>query len=355
MVVVLFLAGNLLYRLRDVVMLMAVGGFIALMLNPLVLALQRWKIHRRGAAVAVVTLWAVLVFVGLGAAFGYPLVNGITHFANSLPGYIAKAEHGKGWIGHLVRHYHIESWVQRNSPKLISFAEGLSKPALSLGKGAAAVIVAIGTTFVFVVLLLLEAPKMRTWLLSVMSPKRAERYSRVGGEISQSVAGYVVGDLLTSVVAGVVVFITLAALSVPYPFLWALWVAIVDFLPTIGGALAGIPTVLFALGHSFTAGLVTAIVFLAYTQFENHVLNPMVMSRTVKVNPLLVMVSVLVGADIGNWVGGLFGGFVAALLAIPIAGAIQVIARDLWRATEAEPEPSGQVAPGPLVEAVENP
>src|SRR5262249_18415433 len=115
------------------------------------------------------------------------------------------------------------------------------------------------------------------------------------------------------------------------PLRWALWVALVDFLPMIGGALAGIPTVLFAAAHSLTAGIITLIVFLVYTQFENHVLNPVVMSKTVRISPLLVLIAVLVGASIGSWVGGLFGGFVAALLAIPAAGALQVIVRELWR------------------------
>ena len=99
---------------------------------------------------------------------------------------------------------------------------------------------------------------------------------------------------------------------VPFPFLWALWVALVDFLPLIGGALAGIPVVLFAAAHSLTAGIVTLVVFLIYTQIENHALNPVVMSRTVKVNPLLVLISILVRASIGGWVGGIFGAFVAA-------------------------------------------
>jgi predicted PurR-regulated permease PerM len=181
-----FLAGKLLYRLRDVILLMVVAGFIALILNPLVLYLQHRGIRRRGWAVAVVTIWAALVFAGLAVAFGHPL---------------------------------------------------------------------------------------------------------------------------------------------------ALWVALVDFLPQVGGALAGIPTVLFALGHSLTAGIVTAAVFIAYQQVENHVLNPVIMSRTVKVNPLLILVSVLVGASIGDWVGGFFGSFVAALLAIPTAGALQIVAKELWRAT----------------------
>ena len=128
------------------------------------------------------------------------------------------------------------------------------------------------------------------------------------------------GNFLTSIIAGVVVLVTLVALGVPFPFLWALWVALVDFLPMIGGALAGIPVVLFATAHSLTAGVVTLVVFLVYTQVENHVLNPIVMSRTVKVNPLLVLVSILVGAEIGSWIGGIFGAFVGALLAIPARG-----------------------------------
>ena len=343
LVVTVYLVGKLLYRLRDVVLLMLVGGFIALVLNPLVVALQRWRVPRRGLAVTIVSLWAALLFAGLAVAFGYPLVNSITHFANDLPAYVNKAEHGKGWIGHLVRKYHIESWVNKNSPKLVSYAQTLSKPALNLGKGAISVVASLAAVFAFVLLLLLEAPKMRRGILAAMSPERARRYAAIGGEVSRSISGFVVGDVLTSIVAGVVVFVTLAALGVPYALLFGLWVALVDFLPTIGGALAGIPTVLFAAGHSLTAGIVTLVVFLLYTFFENHILNPIVMSRTVKVNPLLVFIAVLIGADIGSWVGGLFGGFVCVLLAIPVAGSIQVVIREIWRATApadaADPDP----------------
>ena len=346
LVVAVYLVGKLLYRLRDVVLLMLVGGFIALVLNPLVVALQRWRVPRRGLAVTIVTLWAALLFAGLAVAFGYPLVNSITHFANDLPGYVNKAEHGKGWIGHLVRKYHIESWVNKNSPKLVSYAQNLSKPALNLGKGAISVIASLAAVFAFVLLLLLEAPKIRASILGVMSPDRARRYSAIGGEVSRSISGFVVGDVLTSIVAGIVVFVALAALGVPYALLFGLWVALVDFLPTIGGALAGIPTVLFALGHSLTAGIVTLVVFLLYTFFENHFLNPIVMSRTVKVNPLLVFIAVLIGADIGSWVGGLFGGFVCVLLAIPVAGSIQVVVREIWHATA--PEAAGP--PDPPIE-----
>ena len=328
-----FLAGKLLYRLRDVVLLMVVAGFIALILNPLVLALQNWRIKRRGWAVAVVIIWAALVLAGLAVVFGHPLVTGLTHLSQRLPSYVQDAEHGRGWIGHLARRYHLADWAARNAPKLRSIGISLAKPALSVGKGAVSLMVTLGTIAVLVLLLLLEGPKMRQGILGMMAPERARRYARVAHEINRSVTGYMLGDILTSVIAGVVVFVVLFALGIPFPLLWALWVALVDFLPQVGGALAGIPTVLFALGHSLTAGIVTAVMFVAYQQIENHVLNPLIMSRTVKVNPLLILVSVLTGASIGGWVGGFFGSFVAALLSIPAAGSLQIVAKELWQAT----------------------
>jgi len=328
---------KLLYRLRDVLLLIVVAGFIALILNPLVVALQRWKIRRRGWAVAVVTFWGVLVFIGLTLLFGLPLVNGITHLAEALPSYVSKAEHGKGWIGHLANKYHVQHWIQTNTPKLIDFGKGLASPALSVGEGALSLVLALLTIFVLTILLLLEGPLIRAGLLGMMSDERAERYSRVAREVNRSVTGYMLGNFLTSLIAGIVVFVALLATGVPFPYLWALWVALVDFLPMIGGALAGIPVVLFAAFHSLSAGIVTLAVFLVYTQIENHILNPVIMSRTVKVNPLLVLLSILIGASIGSWIGGIFGAFVAALLAIPAAGAFQVLIREIWLASSPEP------------------
>jgi predicted PurR-regulated permease PerM len=344
-----YLGAKLIYRLRDIVLLIVVAGFLAVLLNPIVVVLET-KLHlRRGIAVTVVSVLAALVFIGLAVEFGYPLVNGITHLANRLPSYIASAESGQGWIGHIARKYHILTWVQRNTPKLVSYAQSLSKPALTIGKGAVSLLIELLTIFVLVLLLLLEGPKMRRWILGQVTPERAAGITRVAKEVNQSVIGYMLGNFLTSLIAGIVVFVTLMILGVPFPLLWGLWVALVDFLPMIGGALAGIPTVLFAFfSQGFTAGLVTLVVFLVYTQVENHILNPVIMSRTVKISPLLVLLAVLVGASLGSLVGGLFGGFVAALLAIPVAGALQVLVREAWQATDPKtptPAPPGELYP----------
>ena len=347
-VVVVYLAAQLIDRLRGVLLLLVVAGFIALLLNPLVIVLQR-AVRRRGFAVALVTLIALVAFAGLATAFGYPLINGMTHLAADLPAYVRQTQHGEGRLGQLVARYHLQTWVAHNAPKLVGYARDLGKPALSLGKGAVSVLFSLFTVFVLVVLMLLEGPKLRTGLLRLMAPARASRYSTVAREVNREVTGFMLGNFATSLIAGGVVLVALLILGVPFPFLWALWVALVDFLPMIGGALAGIPVVLFAFTHSVTAGIVTLVVFLVYTQVENHVLNPIVMSRTVKVNPLLVLVSILVGASIGSLIGGIFGAFVAALLAIPAAGAIQVLVREIWQQTAA-PRPAGATASGPPAE-----
>jgi predicted PurR-regulated permease PerM len=328
-----YLAGKVIYRLKDVLLLLLVAGFLALILNPVVGVVERYVVKRRGLAVTVVAFLLVVVFVGLLFAFGYPLVNGITHLADNLPTYIQQAEQGKKWYGKLVQRYHVQQWVQQNEAKLVSFGQDISAPALAVGKGALSLLIELLTIFILVLLLLLEGPRLRRGTLSLLSPRQAQEMQAIASEVNRSVIGYMLGNFLTSLICGIVVFVDLSWLGVPFPLLWALWVALVDFLPMIGGALAGIPVVIFAAFHSLTAGIITLIVFVVYTQTENHILNPIIMSKTVRISPLLVLVSVLVAASLGDWVGGLFGGFVAALLAIPAAGAFQVITREAWRLT----------------------
>ena len=332
-IVAVYFAGKLLYRLRDLMMLLVVGGFIALILNPAVIWLQKVGVGRRGIAVLVVSVVSAVVFLLLAFAFGYPLVNGLTHLANNLPAYVNNAEHGKGWIGHLIARYHITTWVNANSAKIVSFARGLSKPALALGKGAISMLMTLLTLFIFVILLLLNGPKIRNIILISLSPDRAQRAVEIGALISRAALGYVVGNLVMSLTAGVVVFVTLWLTGVPFALLFALWVVLVDFLPQVGGALAGIPTVLFAFVQSTSAGVVTLIVFVVYTLVQNHVLYPVVMSRAIKLNALLVFLAILIGAQMGDWVGGTFGGLVGVILAIPMAAALHVIVSQWWESS----------------------
>jgi predicted PurR-regulated permease PerM len=331
-VVAVYGLGQALYRLRSLCFILLIGGFIALILNPGVNALAR-HIKRRGAAVAIVVIVAMLIFGALAVAFGYPLVNGLTHLANQLPNQIRQAQSGHGFIGHLIRKYHVEKWFANNSSKLVSLANGLSKPALALGKGALSAVFTLFTVFFFVVLLLAEGPKLRQGALALIPSRHLESVTRIGHTITTAASGYVVGGLINSAIAAVVMLITMLIMGVPFALLFALWVLLVDFLPQIGGLLAGVPVAIIAFVHSTSAGVVVTVVFIAFTLIQNHVLYPIVMARAVKVNSLLVFLSILVFGELGSWGGGTFGAFVGVLLAVPVAATIHAVVAEVWQAT----------------------
>jgi predicted PurR-regulated permease PerM len=243
---------------------------------------------------------------------------------------VTQAQHGKGQVGHLVTRFHLLNFVKSKQANLQSIISKLSKPALAIGKTVVSGLVSLVTILFLTFFLLLEAPRMVRGVLDWMQPERARRVRSIMDDVGKAVVGYVLGNLLTSVIAGVVVGVALYLLGVPYVGVLALWVALVDFLPMIGGLLAGVPTVIVASLHSLTAGIVVAIVFLVYQEIENHFLNPLVMSRTVRLNPLWVLLAVLIGAELGDLVGSAFGALTGAIIAVPTAGAVQVLARDLW-------------------------
>ena len=319
-------------KLRTVILMVVVASFVALVLNPAVRGIQRLGAHR-GLAVAIVFIAAIGAFAGLAFLFGDPMVRAITRFGNQLPTLATQAEHGTGKLGLLERRYHIATWVSNNVPKLTNAAKNLSKPALSIGAGALSLVFELFTIAMLTLLIMLEAPKLRKGFLGYMRPARANWIAAVASKVSRSVMGYMLGNILTSVIAGVIIFFDLAILGVPFALLQGLWVALVDLLPMVGGLLAGVPVVAIAFFHSVPDGIITLVVFLVYQQVENHVLNPIVMSKTVHINPLLVLLAVLVGATLGDLAGSTFGAFVAALLAIPIAGGIQVVFHEAWIAT----------------------
>jgi predicted PurR-regulated permease PerM len=193
---------------------------------------------------------------------------------------------------------------------------------------------------------MLEAPRLWGGFLGLFKPTTSARLARVADETIRSITGYMGGNFLTSIVAGVVSGVTLAILGVPFALLLGVFVALVDLLPLVGGLIAGVPVVIIAVIHSLTAGIVMLIVFLAYQQVENHILNPIVMSKTVRLNPFWVLIAVLVGATLGGRVAGGLGAFVGALVGIPFGGAIQVVIRELRKGPDAVVTPEELMGTG---------
>lgn len=328
-VVATALVGLLAWRLRTLLLLIAVSLFMTVLLHPLVSLLERRGV-RRGLATGVVFVAGVAVIGTVLFVILTPLVDAAEHLASQLPAIIKQAEAGRGEIGHYVKKFHLLHYVTARNTGAEALVSRFSRPALSIGRGVLSGVVGLVTVFFLTFFLLIHAPRIFRGILEWMHPDRAVRVRQVVTDVERSVVGYIAGDFATSLIAGAAVTITLFVTGVPYPLVLGIWVALVDFLPLVGGLLAGVPTVLIALLHSVPAGVATLIVFLVVQEVENHVLYPIIMSRTVRLNSLWVLVSVLLGAELGDVVGSVFGGFIGALLAVPAGSAVQVIARDLW-------------------------
>jgi predicted PurR-regulated permease PerM len=179
---------------------------------------------------------------------------------------------------------------------------------------------------------------MSRGLLSLLTDDDAARVRLVAADVNRSIGGYVLGNLAISVIAGATVGISLWILGVPYAAALAVFMGVCDLVPLVGatvGALAAIGVAFAAQG--VTAGIVMIVVNVVYQQFENHILQPIVYRKTVQLSAFLVLVAVLVGGELMGVLG--------ALVAIPIAGSIQLVVREVRAgvgdpaAPQPEPEP----------------
>ena len=185
-----------------------------------------------------------------------------------------------------------------------------------------ATIVGLVTILVLTFLMVLQGPQLVASWLAALPERRQAHVRRVAADCSKAVVGYMTGNLLISVIAGTLTYIVLWIMGVPYKGVVALFVGFADLIPLVGATLGAIVAIGVAALHSLPAAIVVLVFFIVYQQAENHLLQPLIMSRTVQLSALAVLVSVLLGVE-------LFG-FLGALLAIPVAGVLSVISRDLY-------------------------
>ena len=314
----------LIVQTRRVLIWMVIAAFLAVAIYPLAARVQQRLLGGRRPALAtfLVFLVVLLALVGLLTAFVVPLVRQAARFGGQLPDLIDQARSGQGPVGHLLERTNALEWVQNNQGRIDDFVSGLTTPVAGVLSGVASGIAAMITIFVLAYLMVLEGPKVVDGTINVFDPGTGARIRRVAADCARSVTGYVSGNLLISVICGGLTFVVLLILGVPYAGLIALFVGVADLIPLVGATLGGAVAVIAGFVHSTTSGIVVLVFFVLYQQLENHLLQPMVFSRTVKLNPLTVIVAILVGAELLGMLG--------ALLAIPVASMIQVILRDIW-------------------------
>jgi predicted PurR-regulated permease PerM len=319
---------------RHIIAWILIALFLALALNPAVDRLQRRVGDRRGAATGVVFVVTLAAIAGIGALFIPTLVHQVDDFANKVPDYLDDITKGRGRLGFLETKYHLvdkarEALSEGGAKKLF----GLSGTALALTRSVITVVVGIVTIAFMTFFMLLEGPAWVERGYGLLPPASQPRWRAVGRDIYRTVGGYVTGNLLISLIAGVSTTIVLLIVGVPYAVALGLIVAILDLIPLAGATIAAIIVGIVAFLHSIVAGIVVLVFFILYQQLENHLLQPVVYGRTVQLSPLAVLISVLIGAELAGVLG--------ALGAIPVAGSLQVILREILRSRR------GQEALGP--------
>jgi predicted PurR-regulated permease PerM len=315
---------------RHVISWIFIAVFLTLALNPAVDRLEGRIGNRRGAATGVVFLATLAAIAGIGALFIPTLVHQVNDFANQVPDYIHDLTKGRGRLGFLETKYHLvqkarDALKEGGAKRLF----GLSGTALALTKSVISVVVAIVTIAFMTFFMLLEGPAWVERGYGLLPARSQPRWRAVGRDIYRTVGGYVTGNLLISLIAGVSTTIVLLIVGVPYAVALGLIVAILDLIPLAGATIAAIIVGVVAFLHSVVAGIVVVVFFIVYQQVENHLLQPVVYGRTVQLSPLAVLISVLIGAELAGVLG--------ALAAIPVAGSIQVVLRELLRSRRGQP------------------
>ncbi len=305
---------------RQILVWILIAIFLALALNPAVDWFQRHGVKRRGLATGLTFILVLAGIAALGALFIPTLVDEVNGFIQALPGYVDDITHRRGRLGFLESKYHVTERV-RNAVESggASGVLGLTGTALAITKGIITAIVAAVTITFMTFFMLLEGPVWMERFYGLLPVKSRERWRGIGQQIYLTVGGYVTGNLFISLIAGAASTLVLLLLGVPYAVALGLLVGILDLIPLAGATIAAIIVVTVGFLHSIVAGIVLIVFFIVYQQIENHILQPVVYSRTVQLSPLAVLISVLIGAELAGVLG--------ALAAIPVAGAIQVLLR----------------------------
>ncbi len=315
-------AAWVLLTLRHLELELVVAGVLALVIEPLVMRLERRGLPRL-VAVVITVLLVLAVVVGLAVAFAVPLVRAGQHLLTELPSILSRLRAHRATVDAVLARLHLTHVLDAGAQSIARAAQLAITPAIGLASGAVGALGVLAVVATLAVFLSLEGPRARRWLLSSLQPQVAARTQALLHDVAVAVAGYVVGNLVTSLAAGLAVGITYVILGLPDAALVGLWVGLIDLLPLVGGLAGGVPAVALAfVGGVQDAAIVLAVV-VAYQQLENHLLNPVVFARTVRLSPLWVLIAVLIGAQAASLPG--------ALIAIPIASAAQVVARETIR------------------------
>ncbi|GES23343.1 AI-2E family transporter [Acrocarpospora pleiomorpha] len=308
----------LLGAIKDVLVLIGLGLFLAIGLDPAANWLVRHGMPRWASVLAIVV--GALVLVGGFLALAIPvIVTQGAQFVHEVPTYLREATSHNTFIGRLNERFNLAHLVEQ-------FGTGKGETALVGGVlGAGRVVVGAAASLVIVLVLtiyfLADLPRIKATVYRCVPNSRRPRAILISDDILGKVGGYVLGNLVTSLIAGVLTLIWLAIFHVPYALLLAIFVALMDLVPVVGSTIGGVVISLVALSVSFPVALATVGFVIAYRLLEDYLLVPHIMGKAVEVPGVVTLISVTIGAALL--------GIVGALIAIPVAAALRLVLREV--------------------------
>jgi predicted PurR-regulated permease PerM len=275
---------------------------------------------RRSLAVAIVLVFVLLFFVGFGFAVVPPIIDQGSQFAHKAPDYVRQLQDNKT-VASLDAKYHFLSRLRSYVDKPEQLGGTLFGGVLGAGKVVLSAFFSAITVLTLTLYMMANLPDMKAAAYRMVPRSRRARVGLLADEILDRIGGYVAGNLLISLIAGGLTYVVLLILDVPYALALGLLVAVTDLIPVVGATLGAIVVTLVGLFVSLKTGLIAAAYYAAYQQFENYVLYPRIMKRSVDVSPVVTVIAVLIG--------GSLMGVLGALLAIPVAAAVQLVLQEV--------------------------
>lgn len=299
---------------------LAVAIILALALDPIVVLIERHARVRRSVAVAMVLAGFVAVLVAVALLLIPPAIRQGRDLGRELPRVVNDLENIPV-IGDDLREADIPAKVENWITELPDRLRGDTTPIEEAGRSIADGVLAATVTLLLAVTALLDGDRLLSGLRRVIPRDRRAQADRIGGVAYRVVGKYVAGSLSVAAVAGVFILTVGLILGVPLTPLAAVWVAMWDLVPQIGGAMGGIPFVMLAFTKGAGTGVICAVIFILYLQIENHILQPLLVGKSVKLSPPATMTAALVGVSAAGVVG--------ALVAVPLVGAAKAVYQEV--------------------------
>ncbi|WP_420122893.1 AI-2E family transporter [Nakamurella sp.] len=313
-------------------LLVAVGLFLAIGLEPAVSWLVRHRCPRAAAVPGV--LGGVLLLLAAFVAAAIPaLVDQGSRLIAVLPQWVEQVGDPGTPLGRLSERLHLQQAVQQ---VLDGGGPGLASGVIAVGEAVVGTVSSGLVVLVLTAYFLADLPRVRATLYRFVPAPRRPRAILLGDQIMVKVGGYVLGNAVLSAVAAVAMVVWLVALGIPYPLLLAVLFALLDLVPVIGSLIAGALVALAAFSVSGPVGIATVGYVVAYKLVEDYLLTPRVFGRVLRLPAVVTICAILLG--------GALLGLVGALLALPTAAAIMLLVQEVLFPRLDRPESLSRVA-----------